>query len=267
MSSKRRGIIGSIIFHSGLLFIFLYFGFTTPLPLPAEQGILINFGDSDFGAGTTEPRQNTRVEQQVESPPVRQVEDRAEQQTLTQDFEEAPAVEANPGETVKEQPEDVTTDQPTQQTVEEEPVEEPRRTVNQNALYRGRTEDGGTQGEGRTYPEGNQGNATGDPNSDNRTLGQSLGGNGNTISLEGRSIQSFPEPEYNQQVEGKVVVEITVDQTGRVVNAIPGVKGSTTNNSYLLNSAKQAALRARFDKKPDAPTMQKGTITYNFILN
>lgn len=266
MNSKRKGLIGSIIFHVGLLLVFLYFGFATPLPLPAEQGILINFGDSDFGSGNREPRQNTRVERQVESPPVRQVQNDAPDQTLTQDFEEAPSVEANPGKN-ETKPQEVTTQQPNVESQEEKPVEEPKRTVNQNALYRGKTDDGGNQSEGNNTESGNQGSTTGDPNSDNRALGQSLGGNGNTASLAGRSIQSFPEPEYNQQVEGKVVVEITVDQNGRVVNAIPGVRGSTTTNSYLLNSAKQAALRARFDKKADAPTMQKGTITYTFILN
>jgi hypothetical protein len=34
----------------------------------------------------------------------------------------------------------------------------------------------------------------------------------------------------------------------------------------LLKVAKEAALNARFETKADAPSIQKGTITYNFIL-
>jgi len=47
---------------------------------------------------------------------------------------------------------------------------------------------------------------------------------------------------------------------------VPGVKGSTTLDANLLAAAKRAALKAKFDKKPDAPAYQKGTITYYFKL-
>jgi hypothetical protein len=50
------------------------------------------------------------------------------------------------------------------------------------------------------------------------------------------------------------------------VSANPGIKGSTTLDEYLLKVAKEAAMKASFNSKPDAPAVQKGTITYNFIL-
>ena len=37
-------------------------------------------------------------------------------------------------------------------------------------------------------------------------------------------------------------MDITVDQLGNVVNAISGVKGSTTLNSQLLKRAKEASV-------------------------
>ncbi|HYX07424.1 MAG TPA: TonB family protein, partial [Bacteroidales bacterium] len=85
-------------------------------------------------------------------------------------------------------------------------------------------------------------------------------------SLAGRNPLLLPKPDYNYQVEGKVVVEVTVDRLGNVTNAVAGVRGSTTLDENLLNAAKKAALRARFDTKPDAPAYQKGTITYHFML-
>ena len=86
------------------------------------------------------------------------------------------------------------------------------------------------------------------------------------FSLEGRNPESLPKPEYNYQVEGKVVVEITVDKYGNVTKAEAGMKGSTTLNDKLLRAARKAALNAKFDPKPDAPAYQKGTITYYFRL-
>jgi len=61
-------------------------------------------------------------------------------------------------------------------------------------------------------------------------------------------------------------VEISVDRNGKVVQAIPGAKGSTILDEYLLKVAKEAALAARFEAKSDAPVIQKGTITYNFMI-
>jgi TonB family protein len=84
--------------------------------------------------------------------------------------------------------------------------------------------------------------------------------------LDGRSVLSLPKPEYTNQVEGDVVVEVTVDKDGRVIQATPGYRGSTTLDENLLQLAKKAALIARFDRNPNAPAVQKGTITYKFRL-
>ena len=51
-----------------------------------------------------------------------------------------------------------------------------------------------------------------------------------------------------------------------MIQAVPGIKGSTTLDEYLLKVAKEAAMKATFEAKPDAPAIQKGTITYNFKL-
>jgi hypothetical protein len=61
-------------------------------------------------------------------------------------------------------------------------------------------------------------------------------------------------------------VEVSVDRSGKVTQATAGIKGSTTLNENLLRVAREAALETRFDPKPDAPPVQKGSITYNFIL-
>jgi len=94
-------------------------------------------------------------------------------------------------------------------------------------------------------------------------------GNGISYSLDGRSVVGdLKKPDYPGQESGKVVVQITVDKDGRVIAAVPGMRGSTTISTKLLEAAKKAALTARFNKvtDPNAAINQKGTITYDFRL-
>lgn len=85
--------------------------------------------------------------------------------------------------------------------------------------------------------------------------------------LAGRSIMgSLPKPEYNVNKSGRVVVKISVDQYGSVVNATPGVTGTTVQDKTLWEAARKAALKAKFNLSSSAPIVQDGTITYIFRL-
>jgi len=263
----KKGIIGTLIFHVIIGAIFMIFGYTTPLPLPEEEGILINFGDSDDGFGQVEPRYSESVQEQSVQEQQETVPEQAtaaeEDGSVTQDFEEAPAVKEQ-GKEKTEETKKETKPEPQQEKKEE--VKEERK-VNEQALFQGKNrEDNSSTSEGETQGENNQGSTTGSTDSKNHVGGESMGTNGTSFSLKGRNPESLPKPEYNYQIEGKVVVEITVDKYGNVTSAVPGVKGSTTLDANLLAAAKKAAQKAKFDKKPDAPAYQKGTITYFFKL-
>ena len=91
-------------------------------------------------------------------------------------------------------------------------------------------------------------------------------GSGVSYSIPNRVPQALPAPEYKREIEGIVVVEVTVNKDGKVIQAIPGVKGTTTLDESLWEAAKKAAQMARFDRKPDASEYQKGIITYRFRL-
>ena len=56
IGEHRRGIFGTILFHGVILLLLLFFGFITPLPLPEEKGILVDFGNSATGSGRREKR-------------------------------------------------------------------------------------------------------------------------------------------------------------------------------------------------------------------
>ncbi len=87
-----------------------------------------------------------------------------------------------------------------------------------------------------------------------------------TARLEGRTVVgALPEPEYASKDEtGQVVVSITVDAYGNVIDATPGAAGTTVQSANLWAASKKAALKAKFSNGTSA--VQKGTITYVFKL-
>lgn len=269
MEKNKRGIIGTAVFHVVVALIIIFLGFSTPLPLPGEEGIIINFGTDEDGLGYTEP---ARQQASPPAPAPQVTETETEEPVITQDFEEAPSV-PEPEREVVRQPDPVPQVPEPQPEPAETPVpeeiaeEEPERRPNPNALFPGRNATGDTgTSEGETTGPGNQGRETGSPDSPHREGGDTGSPDGVSFSLAGRNSSSLPLPDYTQQVEGVVVVEVTVNRNGDVTNATPGVRGSTTLNENLLSAARRAAERAKFNAKPDAPAVQKGTITYHFRL-
>jgi len=118
------------------------------------------------------------------------------------------------------------------------------------------------QSQGVAGGQGNQGVESGTPDAPNYGPGGSTGTEGISFDLGGRKALSLVKPPYDIQKDGVVVVAVAVDRSGRVTDATPGIKGSTTLDENLLKLAKEAALKTRFESSSDAPVVQKGTITY-----
>ncbi len=266
MSSKAKSILGSVVIHAILLVILLLFGFRTPLPLPAEQGILINFGTSDEGSGLMEPKPAVAPNEQPAQKPTTSAD---EEVPLTQDFEEAAAI-PTPKPVVKPKPEPKPEPKPVEtvkpQNEQPKPVEEKPREVNQQALFPGQKPGGSNTGEGETGNPGNQGSVDGSTESNSHVGDPVGGGNGISFDLGGRSSTFLPRPEYPKQINGRVVVDVTVDQNGNVTKASGPGKNSTITDVEMVKAAERAALRAKFDTKSDAPAEQRGSITYVFRL-
>jgi len=91
-------------------------------------------------------------------------------------------------------------------------------------------------------------------------------GSGSGYSLGNRKALSKPQPNYNCNEEGVVVVQITVDQNGNVIDAKPGARGTTNSASCLASQAKIAAMQTKWSSSPDGTEKQVGTIKYNFSL-
>lgn len=85
----------------------------------------------------------------------------------------------------------------------------------------------------------------------------------NSFELDGRVVLTELNLDSDFDESGKVVVNITVDSKGNVIDAKPGYRGSTTINSVLLKKAKEAALKTKFNVVDTIPE-QNGTITFIF---
>lgn len=277
-------------------------GFSTPVPPPeTEEGILVNFGTGETGIGEIEPSPPAYKEEssapaikEVKSPPASSPKPSIktkEEPLLTQNTEEAPAVKKADPEAVKKKLEKIEANKKIKEQLEAERIvkrqeeaekkkieaeqqrESDIKNRTKNALANSKNRGTNSTGEGIAGGPGNQGDPNGSINSKVRGVGSGLGDKGTgtgdkgiSYSLQGRGFQALPPPKYDYQGEGRVVVEVSVDRAGKVVQATPGKQGSTTIDDYLFRVAKEAALGARFEVKQDAPAIQKGTITYNFKL-
>jgi TonB family protein len=256
-----RGMAGTILFHALLVLALLFLALRTPLPLPAEGGVEVNLGNSNDGMGNIQPRE-LQASSQPPPPPQQAA---SSEDLVTEDTEEAPAIEPKP--VVKPKPVQKPEPKP---VIKPEPTPEPVQKVDPKAMFPGRTTTGTQPGqggnEGITGKPGDQGKPTGDPNA---TGYDGTGGSGSGISfdLSGRSSRVIPRPSTNFREGGTVVVTIYVNREGNVTRVISGAKGTTTSNAQLRLLAEDAAKKAKFSPKDDAPEEQKGTITYIFELN
>ena len=276
---KRRGLISTAVFHLALLIMFLFLGLTYYEPKP-EDGIIINFGNSETGLGneadgaqsisSAVPQQQQQQTQQEEV----EETDNAEDPVMTQENTEAPSLDTKPNKT--EKPKEPVKTEPTPEELERQRIEK-ERLEKQRKLDEqfGKVSSSKSGGEGVTQSGGDQGDHNGDPNSPNRTGGNSGGGGGSGNYMLGNRqalTKPAPDPCPNNSDEGRVVVKIYVDQQGNVTRAIPGEKvpggaATTTTSSCLFDKAKGAAMRTKWQADSDAPSLQIGYIIYNFVKN
>ncbi len=247
------------LLSAGALFCVLYFcGMYRPFPPPPEYGMEVNLGYSDVGMG--DRQEMNPMAEPIE--PVEASEPEVDEETvLTQTEEEAPAL---PKVTPKPKP------QPAVKPVQDKPVapdrvrEEKREPeLNPLALYPGKRKGTDNSAQGETSQNGDQGKPTGDVNA---TGYEGNGGSGGiSFSLNGRTLKSLVKPTYNSEEEGVVVVRIWVNPAGTVTRVQAGVKGTTTFDQKLWQTAESAARQSRFVPKESAPAEQVGTISYRFV--
>ncbi len=275
---RSRSLIISVVIHAALFLLLLFFVMTTPVPPFPEPGggggVLVNIGYLDAATGDVQPMSETVTPdpQQVRAIP----QPAPDEKITTQEDEESVAMNSSEKKVIKK---DIK--KPLTETKKAEPV----KTVDAGSLYKGKKNNSTSQGTS-TSGTGDQGDKQGDPNSKYTGKSGTGGGPGTgtgtgggdgegngpgkgsgvSFDLSGRKLLLKPSIDDRSQETGKVVVSITVDRAGNVTEARPGARGSTTTSAYLFSKAKEAAMKARFNASPDAADIQKGTMTFVFLV-
>ena len=257
---KKKALIEASIVMI-LLIILMFISGLTYLDPPPETGIAVNFGTSDVGKGDVQPQHNTQPQPKPQPQKVEQAQQKVQPQVddkvLTQETDDAPVVKNKP----KTKPEPVKT----------KPKPQPDKNITDilNTVKNAPGENSNNStGEGDDNQAGDKGDTSGDPDTSGYygSGGYDGGGGTGNYYLGNRKALTKPKPEFNCNEQGLVVVKIFVDKSGKVIKAIPGVKGSTNNAPCLLKAAKQAALQTKWSPDPKAPDTQIGKIIYNFKI-
>ena len=252
----------TIGFHALLFLLFIFIVFITPIPpfeikpvpeITLDLG-MEGFGNSDAG-GSGQKDKDIATSQNGAKTPVEKVNISA---VVTDETETVVSVKSNPKNHSVEEKETPKVEVP-------KPSSE---LLNALAVLKNKKKhEGNGEGDGNTGGSGT-GDKQGVGNGDDSGHGDKTPGyNGKGgYDLKGRMLLKKPERMTDSQEEGIVVVEIIVDETGKVIKATPGQRGSTTTSSHLFAKARQASYSVKFNPSPDGTKEQRGTYTFVFIL-
>jgi hypothetical protein len=298
LSDKKKSLIIATILYCILLCILFLIRFWPPSDAELVAmaggggggGVTVNFGDTDFGTGKNFDSKELEVKNITKAA--------ANQETPQEDIISQDA-DADKTDVVIAKHEPVKNPKVLIKPEVVKPVEIKKPVVKKVDDALANILKGNKKGgDGTSSTSGNQGRANGDINSNGYSgsggsgggtgggngTGNGTGtgagsgsgsgggngsgngkGNGSGYSLAGRKAVTTPKPDNNCGNEyGIVVVKITVDKNGNAIDASPGYRGTTNSNSCLMNEAKKAALKTRWEPSPNGTEKQVGIIIYNF---
>ena len=225
-------------------------------------GILVNYGTTDQGMGTdymsteqpsvAEKANHVAPNKVTPAPPAEKVEaDNSDKKIATQTNEDAPTVTSS-------------NKKPTANVATQTTKAVAKPVVNQNALYKGKSNGGTGAGDGTTNTPGNQGKPTGSTLTNNYNGTGS--GNGGNLNLIQRSFVDKPSVSNVNRSVGKVVIDIHVDKNG-VINYAEVGRGTTISDNALIDKCIEAVKNAKVNALDTAPDTQQGTVVFVFKSN
>lgn len=284
---KKKSFTLTTLLLSAFLLLLFYIGLTYLDP-PIENGIAVNFGTMDYGSGEVQPTEPIRSEpREVESQPEPQevaepaqpeetvVEEAPVEEVLTSNDEETIKLRQQEEAKRKAEEEAEKAKAKAERIAREKREAEERKRQEQEAKKKsvdaliggiGKSDGTTTGSEGDDDKAGDKGQPDGDPYAPMYHGDPGSGSGGSGYGLKGRKLIGSDKFQQDCNQEGRVVVEIKVDRSGKVISARPGVKGSTNTADCLLDAAKRTALSYRWNNDSEAHAQQIGFIVVNFKL-
>ncbi|MDP5200834.1 energy transducer TonB [Flavobacterium sp. DG2-3] len=293
-SDKKKSLLITTAIYAAIILLLFFIRFWPPYN-PENNvaladggggggGVTINFGDSDLGSGANYKSEVLDVKNNAKQTPAKAVEEEAiiSQENTTADNDVVIPTKEKPKK-------------PVPVKVDPKPVPEKPKVSNSTndalaSIMKGSNKGGdgddktagnkgkagGSLNSNGYYGSGGSGGGTGGGNGTGNGIGTGSGygagsgggsGGGSGYSLGNRKALSKPAPKYTCNEEGKVVVEVSVDQNGKTISATAGIKGTTNTAKCLLDQARIAAMNTKWESDSDAPAKQVGKIIYNFSLD
>ena len=253
-------VLWTVLLHAAVIGLLLLLHLNKPVA-QAESGVPVmlgNMGNLDTDYEFTEVNSMPApAPAAVPVPKAPQAEP-----AITQNLEETVAIES--GEKEKPVKPAETPKQPTPEEIraeQERQAAEAAQNLMANAFGRSSSMQASSSQESNSDTQGAPGSTEG-----NATQGKATGvGSYGTWDLGGRDmLGELPRPSYSIQEEGRVVVTITVDPEGNVIDTRINNRTNTTN-LQLRQAAEQAAKKTKFNSI-GGENNQTGTITYYFKL-
>ena len=252
---------------------------------PEEYGVAVNFGTTDFGSGTVQPKAPIKSEpnEKVTEPVIEESQPETTEAEETTPVEETSKTEdvitAESAESIaikkqkaaeakavsEAKAEAKRVEAAKKAAAEKKRKEEAEKKKALDALIGGVTKSEGTEtgGEGPDNKGGDKGQLDGDPYAPyNGNPGSGAGGMG--YGLNGRGKPSFKVYDGCENEYGLIVVDIVVNQSGNVIEATPGARGSSNATTCLKEVARKIAKSYKWPADANAPTRQFGKVSINF---
>ena len=241
---------------------------------PEEYGVAVNFGTTDFGSGTKQtqaptPTNNEDIPEPNETKTAVASESisNSTEEVLTSDEEAAIAVKKVDQEALKKQVEEEAKAKADAERIRKENEAKERKKKALDDLMGGiGADNGNTSGsEGDDDIIGDKGQLNGVPYAPSYfgSPGSGTGGVGYGLNGRGTPTKTKFIPDCDE--EGRVVVEIYVNQNGVVTNATAGKQG-TTGDICLYEAARKTALAHKWPADSKAPFKQIGFVIVEFSV-
>jgi len=262
---KKSAVITTLITFS-LILLFFLLGLKYYDP-PISFGMEVNFGNGSQGMGKTQPQKPVVAKATPQSTPkkitLKAIPKKVAQPKIatqeTSDIAVSSKTEKKAPPIAKELPKKV---EPQKPKVDQATKNILSKLVNQKKS----SEKAPQLAEGNDIVEGDKGKVEGDPYSNSYFNLASPGGMVKGFGLNGRRLESRGKVTQQCNQEGVVVVRITVNRKGDVVQAEPGVKGTTNTHPCLLQPAKETAMLHKWYPDAKAPAKQVGFVVIQFKL-
>lgn len=243
---------------------------------PEEYGVAVNFGNSSVGQGKVQPKKPVKSEpKEINEPPQPEASDsqptkaeEVKEEILTQEDEEAIAIKKQKEAEAKAKAEAEAKAKAEAERIAKEKRDQEEKKKKLDALIGGvsKSEGSETGSEGNDNKAGDKGQLDGDPYAPSYFGDPGSGSGGVGYGLNGRGSARYTTMKQDCNESGMVIVRIEVNRNGNVVNATPGVKGTTNTAQCLLDPAKKIAMSHKWRPDSKAPAKQIGFVKVNFKL-